>query len=482
MLEQEKEQNNPAVSVIVSTYNRKKLLKKTVNSVLGQSFPDFELIIVDDCSTDSTEKYVKGLLKDKRIRYFKTKYNTGHDGQPKNLGVKNAKGTYVSFLDDDDVWRPDTLKILYRYAKHSGADITYGDYLIRGKPGWSVDFSVPLLQKMNFITPCDALIKRNCIMNVGGFDENIPRHKDWNLFIRLQKRGYTFMHVPIIVLEVSVLPKSISATYEVKYDEMGNYLPTYFDPVDCKIYSPKTILGKERPLRVAVFTLIKDRFEYTMIMSNFMRVLSGYPFDWFVIDQKSGEDMMRWYLSAPIKRILYNQENTGIAKGWNQAIKLIKETDKYDIIIKIDNDAQMLTKGWLKSMVSIFERNRKVILSPYVEGLEDSPGGVLRQRASGEMPYVLINDNVLGIVPYLGGIVWAAPIELYEDFSFDESGFMVGNKDYLISLYAKSQGYGLFYIENLRVYHIDGTLGQKQKYPDYFKEIERLRKTKGGIV
>ncbi len=474
--------SNPKISCITTTYNRTSLLKKTINSVLNQSEKDFEYFIVDDCSTDDTEKVIKS-FKDKRIKYLKTEKNCGFDSQPKNLGIRESKGEYVAFLDDDDVYRQDALKVLLKYIKHSNADIVYGDYLIevegKKKPGWSVDFNTQLLQKMNYIAMPVVMVKKSCLLEVGGFDETIKKLKDWNLWIRLQKRGYRFLHIPIIITEVSQQKDSISNKFKVDYDEQGHYLPTYFSPSDCEIYATETILGKKEPLRVAIFTLTKDRLKYTQQMFEAMSKNAGYPFKWFVVDQGSKDGTQEW-LKGKTDYYLLNKENVGIAKGWNQAVELIKEKIKPDILLKIDNDCQMMSQNWLKDMIDIFNRNRTLILSPYVEGLEDSPGGVLRQRMSGDSPYVLINDKMLGLVPFLGGICWASPVEVYDEFKFDEEHFIKGNKDYLISQYAKSIGYNLFYMEELRCWHIRGTLGQKEDYPEYFKEAERLEKQKYG--
>ncbi len=184
------------ISVIISTYNRRKQLKRAIQSVLNQSYKDFELIVVDDCSTDGTEEMLK---KFPQVEYFKTKRNSGHDGLPKNIGIQKAKGDYICFLDDDDIWRRDALKVLLKYIEYSKADIVYADYLIDRKPGWSIHFSPSLLSKQNYITMDTVIIRKKCLLEVGGFNEEIPRFKDWNLWLRLQKRGYKFLHIPIII-------------------------------------------------------------------------------------------------------------------------------------------------------------------------------------------------------------------------------------------------------------------------------------------
>lgn len=478
------------VSVITSTYNRKDLLKRSIKSVLNQSLQDFELIIVDDCSTQDVEGLVKS-FGDPRIKYFKTETNFGNDSQPKNIGIKNATCDLITFLDDDDEYRKDALKILVRYAEESKSDVIYGDYMIDGKPGWSLEFSVAQLQTFNYISMCVALVRKSALLAVGGFDENIPKFKDWNLWIRLQKNGAQFLHIPIIVTTVHSQEVSNSSKYKIDVDPAtGRYLPTFFNPADCKIYPDKTILGPRKPLKIALYTLTMNRLEYTKTMYESINKLAGYPFDWFIIDQGSKDGTVDWikkqtrdqsaisdfkegetqsYISSAREKLRYKlyEENVGLAKGWNNIVEFIRSEGEYDIIVKIDNDAEVLTEGFIKAMVNIYERNRKVILSPYVEGLEGSPGGVLRARATGDSPYMMINDIVLGLVPNIGGIVFATPIEAWKGWKFDE--LYEGNKDYLFCQYARSIGYSCFYMEEYRVWHIDGTAGQHKKFPDYFK-------------
>jgi glycosyltransferase involved in cell wall biosynthesis len=214
-----------------------------------------------------------------------------------------------------------------------------------------------------------------------------------------------------------------------------------------------------------------NRLEYTKQMFEAINRISGYDFDWFVLDQGSTDGTVDWLLKNQdvrtghcVKKFYaWHKENIGIAKGWMECIKNIKmDGNRYDIVIKVDNDALMMTQDWLKDMVDIFERNQQVVLSPYVEGLEDSPGGVLRSRPDGQSPYVLINDKVMGMVPNLGGIVFASYMKLYDGFNFPED--IQGNKDYYLSKYAQSIGFNLLYMEELKVKHLGGKEGQT---PDY---------------
>jgi glycosyltransferase involved in cell wall biosynthesis len=98
----------PKVSVVVPTFNRAGLLKETVDSILAQTYADFELIIVDNMSVDSTEAYVAGLA-DPRVRYFRNP-NGGIIAVNRNYGIRQARGEYVALCDDDDLWLPEKLE------------------------------------------------------------------------------------------------------------------------------------------------------------------------------------------------------------------------------------------------------------------------------------------------------------------------------------------------------------------------------------
>ncbi len=109
------------ISVIIPTYNRAGLLGRSVESVLAQTYEDFELIIIDDCSTDDTGELVKGMA-DPRIRYHRLEKNSGQ-GAARNVAVGMAKGEYVALQDSDDVWRPEKLEKQLKAMVELDADI-----------------------------------------------------------------------------------------------------------------------------------------------------------------------------------------------------------------------------------------------------------------------------------------------------------------------------------------------------------------------
>lgn len=468
----------PKISVVITTFNRLKELKKAVDSVLSQTFKDWELIIIDDCS-DKDEKRLKNYLKklsskDSRIRHVIRSTNFGQHTRPKNEGSRMANAPYVAYLDDDNRYRRDHLQILYTYIeKWKDIDVVYGDRWLIDKTGQgkdmmgiTSDFNFSRLSQQNYIDTSDVLIKKEWLEKVGGWDEELPKFADWNLWVRLAKAGAKFKRIPIIITDYCVHRGCNQFKFNSGVDpNTGLVLPT-FQPDGCFIWPEKTLYGKRPELKVAVFTLTMNRLDYTKRMHKSMLKMAKYPFDWFVIDNASIDGTKEW-LNGKVKVAFANSENYGISKGSNQALDLIG--DKYDIVIKVDNDCEFLTEGWLKEIVDLFNRNRKLVVSPRVEGLRDNPGGVPRQR------YIYIGEHFMGTAPHLGGICCAALSEIYKDFRWEEKDFFHGEQDYVFSQYATKQGFLLAYMENIIVEHIDTTSGQEEQYPEYFKEKVSLK-------
>lgn len=107
-----KSARKPRVSVVTPAYNAQALIGRTIQSVIAQTFSDWEMIVVDDCSTDNTSGVVERWAeKDKRIQLKKLEQNFGGPAGPRNVGVQMARGEYVAFLDSDDIWHPQKLEI-----------------------------------------------------------------------------------------------------------------------------------------------------------------------------------------------------------------------------------------------------------------------------------------------------------------------------------------------------------------------------------
>ncbi len=126
---------NDLVSIVMPSYNTGRYIKATIESVLSQTYPHWELLIVDDCSTDNTDDIVRSFLSDERIRYMKNETNSSA-AVSRNRALREAKGRFVAFLDSDDLWHPEKLERQLNFMHETGYKFTYTDYNIQLNGEW----------------------------------------------------------------------------------------------------------------------------------------------------------------------------------------------------------------------------------------------------------------------------------------------------------------------------------------------------------
>ena len=119
---------NDLVSIIMPSYNTGRFIKETIESVLAQSYSNWELIIVDDCSTDDTDDVVQQYLSDERIHYTKNDVNSGA-AVSRNRALREAKGKWIAFLDSDDLWEPDKLEKQIAFMENKDYHFSYTNYI-----------------------------------------------------------------------------------------------------------------------------------------------------------------------------------------------------------------------------------------------------------------------------------------------------------------------------------------------------------------
>lgn len=118
---------NELVSIITPSYNTAKFIGKTIESAQNQTYQNWEMIIVDDCSSDNTDGVVAGYLSDKRIRYLKNEKNSGA-AVSRNRALREAKGKWIAFLDSDDLWSPEKLEKQVKFLAKNGYHFSYTNY------------------------------------------------------------------------------------------------------------------------------------------------------------------------------------------------------------------------------------------------------------------------------------------------------------------------------------------------------------------
>lgn len=194
----------PKVSVIIPAYNQAQFLSTAINSVLAQTFQDFEVIVTNDGSTDNTPEILARY--GERICVINQE-NAGLSAA-RNAGMRLAQGELVAFLDSDDFWYPDML--LYTvtfFDKHPEMDVVYtkfdkvneiGEVIWRAGKGGSPGFDNYLWTLLlgNIFPPLVVVIRRACFDCCGMFDEKLIAAEDWDMWIRLAAHGYHFGSVP----------------------------------------------------------------------------------------------------------------------------------------------------------------------------------------------------------------------------------------------------------------------------------------------
>ena len=199
-------ENAPLFSIIIPTYNRADLIVRTVQSVLDQTYKSFEIIIVDDGSTDNTEAVLQPLLqKHPNIFYFKKKNE--ERGAARNFGTSHAKGSYVTFLDSDDIFYPDALEEAARMIEHHHLPevfhvafelVTPQGAVIRKYNDINRELNLHLLKKGNTLGCMGVFIKREiALRNLFIEDRELAGTEDYELWLRLAAQ-YTIHFSPKI--------------------------------------------------------------------------------------------------------------------------------------------------------------------------------------------------------------------------------------------------------------------------------------------
>lgn len=173
------------VSIILPTYNRAHLIKESINSVLQQTYPDFELLIIDDGSDDNTAEVISA-ISDNRVRYFKIAHE-GHIGKLKNFAIQHSAGDFIAFIDSDDLWKSNKLeKQMQLFAQHPYIGFSVTDVTTFSRDKVLIDHSYKLTNTVECINIFERLInnqflvynptlimRKECFLEVGHFNEEM---------------------------------------------------------------------------------------------------------------------------------------------------------------------------------------------------------------------------------------------------------------------------------------------------------------------
>lgn len=268
---------NVGISIIMPTYNREGLILHAIQSILGQTYTNWELIIVDDGSTDGTLQVVQS-VNDQRISYIKNEKNMGA-ALSRNKGAQLANYNYLAFQDSDDAWRSDKLEKQMGYlSKHAEFDMVYSSFVNHHLDGSKVLVPnrqigeregklLPTLLVNNVIGTPTILIKKETFENNGGFDGTLSALEDWDFVLRVSEAS------PIGFLS-EVLVDAYQTEGSLSYDGAG-----YFH-ARCKMLASHYREAQEMNLfDELVGNLFREAEEHGMVepvQKLFMRYLEYY--------------------------------------------------------------------------------------------------------------------------------------------------------------------------------------------------------------
>jgi glycosyltransferase involved in cell wall biosynthesis len=232
------QRSNPRVSVIIPTYNRANIIKRAITSVLSQSYQNFEIIVVDDGSTDNTAEIVKN-MEDKRIIYLQHPVNKGTPAAARNTGILESRGDLIGFVDSDDEWLPEKLhKQVDKFDSVSDkVGLIYGGFTVNNEDTEQIIAHVYPQKRGNLLkemlkmsgppwSSLTTLIRKECIQEIGLFDENLRIGEDRDMFVRIAQR-YEFDFVPEIVAKLYRASHGLTADRLRVFEAQSKFIDKY---------------------------------------------------------------------------------------------------------------------------------------------------------------------------------------------------------------------------------------------------------------
>ncbi|MDO8140583.1 MAG: glycosyltransferase [Candidatus Brocadiales bacterium] len=186
--------NLPLVSVILPTYNCAAFLPHSIGSILAQTYHSYEVIVVDDGSTDITREALHPFMQ--KIKYIRFEYNKGLP-TARNAGIQSAQGKYIAFIDADDLWLPDKLETDVGYfQQHPEVSMVFSKHINIDDRGCVIDGNIrkqlpygnifiPLYMEQNFIISSSVVVRKEVFETAGLFDERFFNCQDWDMWLRI---------------------------------------------------------------------------------------------------------------------------------------------------------------------------------------------------------------------------------------------------------------------------------------------------------
>lgn len=207
------------ISIITPVYNCEKLIGNTIETVINQTYTNWEMLLVDDCSTDNSEKIIEEYIrKDNRVKYFKLEQNSGA-AVARNYALEKSEGRFIAYLDSDDLWKPEKLEKQVDFMLKHNYAFSCTDYEKIDEQGNSLNKIVKIPQKVDY----NLFLRNTIIQTVGVMVDtnitgkellvmpNIRRRQDAATWCQLLKNGFNCYEVPENLSYYRVVSKSLSS-------------------------------------------------------------------------------------------------------------------------------------------------------------------------------------------------------------------------------------------------------------------------------
>jgi len=296
------------ISIILPTFNRSHILTSTINNVMSQTFLEYELIVINDNSSDNTDKIVKALqLKDQRIKYIRNDQNVGC-AESRKIGYQQSSGDIIVFLDDDDTWDKEKLMKQYHLLKHTNYDMVISDYYIKknkkltyqNMEKFGNDFKSQIVKSPGPFFQSIMITKKTIDEMKNPFDCDAVPSEDWNFFIELAKLNIKVGHIaePLFTwhlnhdnqsldLEKEALALEYIVEKHIKYFQQNinaHILSNHYRRI-ARLYE-KLYLINGNTKQIAKFYKKAFKINPTSIKNIFYRLnmVIGYQYTKYVID------------------------------------------------------------------------------------------------------------------------------------------------------------------------------------------------------
>ncbi|MBP8997286.1 MAG: glycosyltransferase family 2 protein [Anaerolineaceae bacterium] len=362
---------NHRVSIIMPTYNRANVILSAIESIIRQRYANWELLIVDDASTDDTEKVVRS-ISDERIRYFRSEENLGAAGA-RNIALEETRGEFICYLDSDNQMHPDFLLIMVNellnrpnfdviYCAQRLYNIEAGDQHQNG-----IRFSVfhrPTLENHNYIDT-GVIFHRAQLEQPVRFTSSLRRLADWDFILQLTRHKPAY-GIACILSDYFSKNVSNQATFTVDHEQpiaqidsmhftrQDTLIKPSFAPFGYqKFYCQDLEIHEYEKSPVSIVIPSYECLDYLKIcLWSIKTYTQSIPYEVIIVDNDSSSEVKQYLHSVDGKdaiKVIYNSQNSGFTHAVNQGIAVSKfEND----ILVLNNDV-LVTKNWLEALQEV---------------------------------------------------------------------------------------------------------------------------------